>query len=360
MSRRSPGRCRPPARSCSGTSATRPARCRFELDALGADFAVGCGVQVPQRRAPARRPGSTSRSGCRPTRDLPLTGWHGHARPFELAAAFEPAGGIERARIGTPPLLSMLAFEAALDVWADVSLDDLRAKSLGLTRFVDRLRRRASAVASRSSPRATHERRGSQVALRMPITPTRSARRSSRAASSATSARPTCCGSASRRCTSAIARCGPDSSSCATSSRRAPSSTRPSPARRGAERRHEASLIRRRRASFAMRSALGPADVGRPAELLEDPDDAGRDVELAAQHAVPGRGRVGVVQVVPALAEAQDRQRPEVRALVAGRERTLADRVADRVDRPGDVVQQADADERGPEERRRARPTTTR
>ena len=38
-------------------------------------------------------------------------------------------------------------------------------------------------------------------------------------------------------------------------------------------------------------------------------------------------------------------------ALVAGGERPLADHVADRVDRPGDVVQQRDPHQRGPEER---------
>src|SRR5213076_260962 len=47
---------------------------------------------------------------------------------------------------------------------------------------------------------------------------------------------------------------------------------------------------------------LGPADVGGPAQLLEDPDDAGGRVELATQDAVPGCRRIGVVHVVPALA----------------------------------------------------------
>ena len=72
------------------------------------------------------------------------------------------------------------------------------------------------------------------------------------------------------------------------------------------------------------------------------------------QDAVPGAGRVGVVQVVPRLAAAEDRQRPEVRRPVAagGDEGPVADDVADRVDRPGHVVQQRDPDEAGPEERR--------
>src|SRR3954454_24662600 len=44
---------------------------------------------------------------------------------------------------------------------------------------------------------------------------------------------------------------------------------------------------------------VGPLDARGPAELLEDPDDPGTDVDLSAEDAVPGAGGVGVVQVVP-------------------------------------------------------------
>src|ERR1700712_2239180 len=94
----------------------------------------------------------------------------------------------------------------------------------------------------------------------------------------------------------------------------------------------------------------GPAHLGGPAELLEQPDRPRGDVQLAAEHAVPGAGWVGMVQVVPGLTERQQGERPEVRRLVAGRERALTDHVADRVHRPGDVVQQRDPDQAGPEE----------
>src|SRR5438552_2110501 len=57
-----------------------------------------------------------------------------------------------------------------------------------------------------------------------------------------------------------------------------------------------------------------PADVAYPTELLEDPDQPRGGVDLATQYPVPRARRVGVVQVVPALAEGQDRQRPEAGA----------------------------------------------
>ena len=135
----------------------------FELDALGADAAVGCTYKylnggpgspawlyLPHRHQAAA--------------DLPLTGWQGRADPFELASGYAPADGVERARIGTPPVLSMLALEAALDAWDGVDLADVRAKSLSLS---DVLIARADELPGISvvTPRE-HARRGSQVSLR--------------------------------------------------------------------------------------------------------------------------------------------------------------------------------------------------
>ncbi len=110
--------------------------------------------------------------------------------------------------------------------------------------------------------------------------------------------------------------------------------------------------------SLATRSALGQRTSRGPAELLEQPDHPGRLVELTAQHAVAGRGRVGVVQVVPALAEAQDRQRPEVARSCRG---TLNGRspIVWQIELIDQVTwcSRHDPHQRGPEERRqRARP----
>src|SRR5471030_2030374 len=95
-----------------------------------------------------------------------------------------------------------------------------------------------------------------------------------------------------------------------------------------------------------------PPDVIGPADLLEGPDETGAGVDLAPVDPVTGAGRVGVVQVVPGLAHRQDRQPPDIGRPVAADERALADGVTDRVDRPRDVVEQADADQRPPEEGR--------
>ncbi len=135
----------------------------IELDRIAADAAVGCsykylngGPGAPAWIYLARRHHSAA--------DLPLTGWHGHMDPFALAETYTAADGIARARIGTPPLLSMLALEAALDVWDEVDLADVRTKSLALT---DLAIARADALGVEVVTPREHERRGSQVGLRM-------------------------------------------------------------------------------------------------------------------------------------------------------------------------------------------------
>src|SRR5690242_7514659 len=92
-----------------------------------------------------------------------------------------------------------------------------------------------------------------------------------------------------------------------------------------------------------------PVHAGRPAEALEDANDGGGDIDLPGIGAMPGTGRIGMVHVVPALTEGEQRERPQVGGAVVapGSERAGADDVAQRIDAPGDVLQQGDADQSG-------------
>jgi kynureninase len=67
--------------------------------------------------------------------DLPLTGWHGHDRPFDFADEYVPAHGIARARVSTPQILSLRALEEALGVFGDVPITVIRDKNVALGEF---------------------------------------------------------------------------------------------------------------------------------------------------------------------------------------------------------------------------------
>jgi kynureninase len=140
----------------------------FPVDVLGggADFAVGCTykylnggpgapafIYVNQDLAPKVRPA--------------LSGWLGHDAPFAFDLDYRPGQGIERMRVGTPPILQLAALDAALDVWDGVDLNDLRARSIELTQaFIAEVEARCPAL-TLASPRDPAL-RGSQVSFRHP------------------------------------------------------------------------------------------------------------------------------------------------------------------------------------------------
>ncbi|MFJ1808665.1 MULTISPECIES: kynureninase [unclassified Streptomyces] len=136
------------------------------LDEHGVDLAVGCTYKYLNGG-----PGSPAylyvRSGLQDRFDSPLPGWNSHAEPFGMRGTYEPATGARRGRVGTPDILSMLALEAALEVWDGVPVEAVRAKSLALTDFF--LECVAAYVPEgrvESLTPVRHEERGSQVALR--------------------------------------------------------------------------------------------------------------------------------------------------------------------------------------------------
>jgi kynureninase len=96
----------------------------------------------------------------------PLPGWQGHEAPFEFDIEYRPARGVRRFLTSTPPILGLSALEAALDCRADISSEQVRAKSVQLTEvFMGALEERLPGVFEIASPRDP-QRRGSQVSLR--------------------------------------------------------------------------------------------------------------------------------------------------------------------------------------------------
>ena len=145
--------------------------------ASAADFAVGCGYKYLNGGpgAPAfvwAHPRHTARMDGAGWRQ-PLSGWLGHAAPFEFSPAYRPATGIARFGCGTPPILSLAALECGLDVFDAAQehggIDALRRKSMALTDlFIEQVEARCDGHGLQLvSPRDAAQ-RGSQVSWAHP------------------------------------------------------------------------------------------------------------------------------------------------------------------------------------------------
>lgn len=136
----------------------------IEVSAAGVDFAVGCSYKYLNSGpgGPAFiyiAPGLADR--VRPA----LCGWLGHEAPFDFDLDYRPGRGIERMRVGTPPILQLTALEASLDIWDQVDMGDVRAESIKLTDLFIELVEASCPDLELASPRdAMH--RGSQVSFR--------------------------------------------------------------------------------------------------------------------------------------------------------------------------------------------------
>jgi kynureninase len=139
-----------------------------DLRGADADFAVGCSYKYLNGGpgAPAYVVAAARHHGAIRT---PLPGWTGHARPFAMEGAYAPGKGVDTFRVGTPPLLSLLALEAALTAFDGLAPSDVRAKSLSLTSLFLELADEVLAPLGFEAvtPRAEAQ-RGSQVSLRHP------------------------------------------------------------------------------------------------------------------------------------------------------------------------------------------------
>ena len=135
-----------------------------DLAGCNADFAAGCTYKYLNGGpgAPAFvyvAPRHVDR--CAPV----LSGWLGHAAPFDFDPQYCPAPGIDRMRVGTPPVIQMAALEAALDIWDTVDMAALRAASIALCdRFIAGVEA-ACPMLTLASPRDAGQ-RGSQVSFR--------------------------------------------------------------------------------------------------------------------------------------------------------------------------------------------------
>ena len=105
-----------------------------KLDECKADFAVGCtykylngGPGAPAFIYVAHRHQTAFKQ--------PLSGWMGHAAPFSFDSDYAPVQGVKQNLSGTPAVIAMSVLEAALSIWSQVDMLQVRQKSLAMGEF---------------------------------------------------------------------------------------------------------------------------------------------------------------------------------------------------------------------------------
>ena len=139
-----------------------------DLNGAGADFAVGCGYKylnggpgAPAYLFVARRHQAAAQS--------PISGWLGHARPFDFGDDYAPAPGISRFLAGSHPILGIAALEEGVDGMLRTDAQARLAKSRALTDlFIRRVESHCAGLGLELASPRDPAARGSHVALRHP------------------------------------------------------------------------------------------------------------------------------------------------------------------------------------------------
>jgi kynureninase len=107
----------------------------IKLDRWNVDMAVGCTYKYLNGG-----PGSPAFLYIR--RDLqncllsPITGWFSQESPFSFDLNYRPTEGITRFLVSSPPMISMLAIEPAIDIISEAGVERIRQKSVKLTSYL--------------------------------------------------------------------------------------------------------------------------------------------------------------------------------------------------------------------------------
>jgi kynureninase len=138
----------------------------LDFDGDKADFAVGCGYKYLSGGPGAPAFLTIARRHLQQT-EMPITGWLGHAEPFAFEPGFRAAEGVGRARVGTPPILSLAALEVGVDLVREATVPALRAKSVQQTElFATLTAQELDGFGFALASPAAADQRGSQVSLR--------------------------------------------------------------------------------------------------------------------------------------------------------------------------------------------------
>ncbi|MGL4313274.1 MAG: kynureninase [Sphingomonas sp.] len=134
------------------------------LNAASADLAVGCGYKflnggpgAPAYMFVAKRWQAALYN--------PVSGWMGHARPFDFIDHYEAAHGIKRWLTGTPSIVAMTALETGVDLMLKANMRVVWGKSHAMYHYLASFGRQAGLECITT---VDLEMRGSHIAFRHP------------------------------------------------------------------------------------------------------------------------------------------------------------------------------------------------
>lgn len=139
-----------------------------DLNASGADFAVGCTYKYLNGG-----PGSPAFLWVKKIHQTrawqPLSGWWGHEKPFDMSEYYKPYNGIRRYLCGTQCIPAYYLIECGIDIALKADIALLRRKSLKLSDLLIHLvENRLSKYGLKLVTSRDHNKRGSHISFQHP------------------------------------------------------------------------------------------------------------------------------------------------------------------------------------------------
>ncbi|MCB9421483.1 MAG: kynureninase [Ardenticatenaceae bacterium] len=137
----------------------------INLNEANVDLAVGCTYKY-LNGGPGAPAFLYVRRNWQDKLNNPIAGWMGQHRPFDFGLDYAPEPDLRRFLSGTPPILSLAAIEAGVDLLLEAGMDNIRAKSVQQSEYlIDLWRQLLAPIGFRLNSPSDSEQRGSHISL---------------------------------------------------------------------------------------------------------------------------------------------------------------------------------------------------
>jgi kynureninase len=140
----------------------------IDLDASGADLAVGCTYKY-LNAGPGAPAYLYVRTELQETLRSPIQGWFGQRDQFAMERPYAPETGVRRFLAGTPPIIGLAAVDVGAELVGEAGIESIRAKAGSLTALIVEFHdAELVPLGFRLGTPREVERRGAHVSLRHP------------------------------------------------------------------------------------------------------------------------------------------------------------------------------------------------